>query len=261
MKIKIFFIVFHCISLVPLKAQKNEPVNESLIHEIITECVSKTGGFIIQDKIKDDNDREFQIALPEEIDHYGIVKILKPLMVEVEYYYHSAKPWKVLENGYLCNFNLAKDGSNRSLSFIFLPDEHILYISDSPTNSPNLYLPTSYINKLEDWIIWGCLNSLDGFIREETEENLSEKVYLYQVAIQLQENASPTSLISDLKPITTTLEKNYYLSEPWKRDEKGILGCEYFVKLPKENRNLFINFYFFPKPNVLVIDFITSPIV
>lgn len=237
-------------------AQK--PVTDALVHEIITECVSKTGGFIIQDKIKEDKDHEVQIALPENINHYEISKLLKPLMVEIEEYYYSAKPWKVLDNGYLCNFNLAKDGSNRTLSLLYLPNEHILYVSDSPTNSPKLSIPLSFITKLQNGIVWGTLNSVNGFIREEMEDKLSPQDDLYQVAIQLQENTSPMSIIEDLKPITSMLEQMYYLAQPWQRDDKGTLECEFFAQLKEYKKNMSIHFYFFPKPNVLVIDFITG---
>ena len=109
------------------------PVTDQLVKEIITEFVSRTGGIIIQQKKKDNGDTETQIALPADFDHYKVTKALSPLMKEIESFYFSLMPWKVSENGYLCNFNMAKDGSNRTLSVLFIPDNKILYISDSPS--------------------------------------------------------------------------------------------------------------------------------
>ena len=100
---------------------------------------------------------------------------------------------------------------------------------------------------------------LKGFIREQKVEELSSVDKQYQVAIQLQDNATATSVIADLKPLTTMLETAYSLGEPWKQDENGVLECEYFVQLSNENKNMLIHFYFFPKPHVLLVNFITSP--
>lgn len=235
------------------------PISDALVHEIITECVSKTGGFIIKEETKENKDRETQIALPDNFSHYEIARTLSPLMIEIENFYHALMPWKVLENGYLCNFNLAKDGSNRTLSMIYLPDNHILYISDSPSNSPNLSLPLTFIDKLQGAVVWSCVNMLKGFIREQTVEDLSTVDKLYQVAVQLQNNATATSVIADLKPLSTMLETAYYLAMPWKQVEEDVCECEYFAQLEKENKKMLIHFYFLPKPHVLLIDFITSP--
>ncbi|MDD6313720.1 MAG: hypothetical protein PUA78_01695 [Porphyromonadaceae bacterium] len=257
MKTKI--VTLYVFLLTCLVSSAQTPISDALVHEIITECVSKTGGFIIKQETKDNNDRETQIALPNNFSHYEITKALSPLMIDIENYYHSLMPWKVLDNGYLCNFNLAKDGSNRTLSMVYLPDNHILYISDSPSNSPKLTLPTSFDEKLQGAVVWSSVNMLKGFIREQKVEDLSSVDKQYQVAIQLQDNATATSIITDLKPLTTMLETTYYLGEPWKQDENGVLECEYFVQLTNENKNMFIHFYFFPKPHVLLINFITRP--
>lgn len=243
-----------------LVGRAQTPITDALVHEIITECVSKTGGFIIKEETKDNKDHETQIALPDKFSHYEISEALSPLMIEIENYYHALMPWKVLDNGYLCNFNLAKDGSNRTLSMVYLPDNHILYISDSPTNSPNLTVPSSFVEKLQGAIVWSSVNMLRGFIREQKVEDLSTVDKQYQVAVQLQDNATATSIIADLKPLSAMLETAYYLAVPWKQDENGVLECEYFAQLEKENKNMLIHFYFFPKPHVLLINFITSPL-
>ena len=164
-------------------------------------------------------------------------------------------PWKILENGYLCNFNMAKDGSNRTLSVLFIPDNKILYISDSPSNSPNLKENNSFIDKLQNLVIWGSVYYLDGFIRDDREDN-STSAYVHSIGIQLQVDATPQSIVSALKPTTTVLDTMYHLAEPWKMDDKGILECEYFCQLDREKKNMFIHFYYFPTPQVLAIDFI-----
>ena len=231
------------------------PVTDQLVKEIITEFVSRTGGIIIQQKKKDNGDTETQIALPADFDHYKVTKALSPLMKEIESFYFSLMPWKILENGYLCNFNMAKDGSNRTLSVLYMPENKILYISDSPSNSPNLKENNSFIDKLQNLVIWGSVYYLDGFIRDDREDN-STSAYVHSIGIQLQVDATPQSIVSALKPTTTVLDTMYYLAEPWKMDDKGILECEYFCQLDSEKRNMFIHFYYFPTPQVLAIDFI-----
>ena len=233
------------------------PVTDQLVKEIITEFVSRTGGIIIQQKKKDNGDTETQIALPADFDHYKVTKALSPLMKEIESFYFSLMPWKVLENGYLCNFNMAKDGSNRTLSVLYMPENKILYISDSPSNSPNLKENNSFIDKLQNLVIWGSVYYLDGFIRDDREDN-STSAYVHSIGIQLQVDATPQSIVSALKPTTTVLDTMYYLAEPWKMDDKGILECEYFCQLDREKKNMFIHFYYFPTPHVLAIDFITK---
>ena len=233
------------------------PVTDQLVKEIITEFVSRTGGIIIQQKKKDNGDTETQIALPADFDHYKVTKALSPLMKEIESFYFSLMPWKVLENGYLCNFNMAKDGSNRTLSVLFIPDNKILYISDSPSNSPNLKENNSFIDKLQNLVIWGSVNYLDGFIRDDREDNTTS-ANVHSIGIQLQVDATPQSIVSALKPTTTVLDTMYHLAEPWKMDDKGILECEYFCQLDREKKNMFIHFYYFPTPHVLAIDFITK---
>lgn len=231
-------------------------VTDEIVHEIITECVSKTGGFIIKEETKANNDHETQIALPPEINHYKLVQSLSPLMKEIENYYFSIKPWKVLDNGCLCNFNLAKDNSNRALAFAYFPDNRILIVNDSPNNSPKLSFSTSFIEKLKGMVTWSSVNYLNGFIREENKEDIANDIVKYQIAIQLQDNITPTSIISDFKPISTVLEQMYYLAQPWKQDENGVLECEYFAERKDYNMNMLIHFYYFPKPHVFVIDFI-----
>ena len=231
------------------------PVTDQLVKEIITEFVSRTGGIIIQQKKKDNGDTETQIALSADFDHYKVTKALSPLMKEIESFYFSLMPWKVLENGYLCNFNMAKDGSNRTLSVIYIPENKILCISDSPSNSPNLKENNSFIDKLQNLVIWGSVYYLDGFIRDDREDN-STSAYVHSIGIQLQVDATPQSIVSALKPTTTVLDTMYYLAEPWKMDDKGILECEYFCQLDREKKNMFIHFYYFPTPQVLAIDFI-----
>lgn len=231
------------------------PVTDQLVKEIITEFVSRTGGIIIQQKKKDNGDTETQIALPADFDHYKVTKALSPLMKEIESFYFSLMPWKILENGYLCNFNMAKDGSNRTLSVLYMPENKILYISDSPSNSPNLKENNSFIDKLQNLVIWGSVYYLDGFIRDDREDN-STSAYVHSIGIQLQVDATPQSIVSALKPTTTVLDTMYYLAEPWKMDDKGILECEYFCQLDREKKNMFIHFYYFPTPQVLAIDFI-----
>lgn len=231
------------------------PVTDQLVKEIITEFVSRTGGIIIQQKKKDNGDTETQIALSADFDHYKVTKALSPLMKEIESFYFSLMPWKILENGYLCNFNMAKDGSNRTLSVIYMPENKILYISDSPSNSPNLKENNSFIDKLQNLVIWGSVYYLDGFIRDDREDN-STSAYVHSIGIQLQVDATPQSIVSALKPTTTVLDTMYYLAEPWKMDDKGILECEYFCQLDREKKNMFIHFYYFPTPQVLAIDFI-----
>ena len=233
------------------------PVTDQLVKEIITEFVSRTGGIIIQQKKKDNGDTETQIALSADFDHYKVTKALSPLMKEIESFYFSLMPWKVLENGYLCNFNMAKDGSNRTLSVLFIPDNKILYISDSPSNSPNLKENNSFIDKLQNLVIWGSVNYLDGFIRDDREDNTTS-ANVHSIGIQLQVDATPQSIVSALKPTTTLLDTMYYLAEPWKMDDKGVLECEYFCQLDREKKNMFIHFYYFPTPHVLAIDFITK---
>ena len=231
------------------------PVTDQLVKEIITEFVSRTGGIIIQQKKKYNGDTETQIALSADFDHYKVTKALSPLMKEIESFYFSLMPWKVLENGYLCNFNMAKDGSNRTLSVLFIPDNKILYISDSPSNSPNLKENNSFIDKLQNLVIWGSVNYLDGFIRDDREDNTTS-ANVHSIGIQLPVDATAQSIVSALKPITTLLDTMYYLAEPWKMDDKGVLECEYFCQLDREKKNMFIHFYYFPKPHVLAIDFI-----
>ena len=231
------------------------PVTDQLVKEIITEFVSRTGGIIIQQKKKDNGDTETQIALPADFDHYKVTKALSPLMKEIESFYFSLMPWKILENGYLCNFNMAKDGSNRTLSVLYMPENKILYISDSPSNSPNLKENNSFIDKLQNLVIWGSVYYLDGFIRDDREDN-STSAYVHSIGIQLQVDATPQSIVSALKPTTTVLDTMYHLAEPWKMDDKGILECEYFCQLDREKKNMFIHFYYFPTPQVLAIDFI-----
>ena len=231
------------------------PVTDQLVKEIITEFVSRTGGIIIQQKKKDNGDTETQIALSADFDHYKVTKALSPLMKEIESFYFSLMPWKILENGYLCNFNMAKDGSNRTLSVLYMPENKILYISDSPSNSPNLKENNSFIDKLQNLVIWGSVYYLDGFIRDDREDN-STSAYVHSIGIQLQVDATPQSIVSALKPTTTVLDTMYHLAEPWKMDDKGILECEYFCQLDREKKNMFIHFYYFPTPQVLAIDFI-----
>ena len=233
------------------------PVTDQLVKEIITEFVSRTGGIIIQQKKKDNGDTETQIALPADFDHYKVTKALSPLMKEIESFYFSLMPWKILENGYLCNFNMAKDGSNRTLSVLYMPENKILYISDSPSNSPNLKENNSFIDKLQNLVIWGSVYYLDGFIRDDREDN-STSAYVHSIGIQLPVDATAQSIVSALKPTTTLLDTMYYLAEPWKMDDKGILECEYFCQLDREKKNMFIHFYYFPTPHVLAIDFITK---
>ena len=233
------------------------PVTDQLVKEIITEFVSRTGGIIIQQKKKDNGDTETQIALSADFDHYKVTKALSPLMKEIESFYFSLMPWKVLENGYLCNFNMAKDGSNRTLSVLFIPDNKILYISDSPSNSPNLKENNSFIDKLQNLVIWGSVNYLDGFIRDDREDNTTS-ANVHSIGIQLPVDATAQSIVSALKPTTTLLDTMYYLAEPWKMDDKGVLECEYFCQLDREKKNMFIHFYYFPTPHVLAIDFITK---
>ena len=233
------------------------PVTDQLVKEIITEFVSRTGGIIIQQKKKDNGDTETQIALSADFDHYKVTKALSPLMKEIESIYFSLMPWKVLENGYLCNFNMAKDGSNRTLSVLFIPDNKILYISDSPSNSPNLKENNSFIDKLQNLVIWGSVNYLDGFIRDDREDNTTS-ANVHSNGIQLPVDATAQSIVSALKPTTTLLDTMYYLAEPWKMDDKGVLECEYFCQLDREKKNMFIHFYYFPTPHVLAIDFITK---
>ena len=233
------------------------PVTDQLVKEIITEFVSRTGGIIIQQKKKDNGDTETQIALPADFDHYKVTKALSPLMKEIESFYFSLMPWKVLENGYLCNFNMAKDGSNRTLSVLFIPDNKILYISDSPSNSPNLKENNSFIDKLQNLVIWGSVNYLDGFIRDDREDNTTS-ANVHSIGIQLPVDATAQSIVSALKPTTTLLDTMYNLAEPWKMDDKGVLECEYFCQLDREKKNMFIHFYYFPTPHVLAIDFITK---
>ena len=233
------------------------PVTDQLVKEIITEFVSRTGGIIIQQKKKDNGDTETQIALPADFDHYKVTKALSPLMKEIESFYFSLMPWKVLENGYLCNFNMAKDGSNRTLSVLYMPENKILYISDSPSNSPNLKENNSFIDKLQNLVIWGSVNYLDGFIRDDREDNTTS-ANVHSIGIQLPVDATAQSIVSALKPTTTLLDTMYYLAEPWKMDDKGVLECEYFCQLDREKKNMFIHFYYFPTPHVLAIDFITK---
>ena len=231
------------------------PVTDQLVKEIITEFVSRTGGIIIQQKKKDNGDTETQIALSADFDHYKVTKALSPLMKEIESFYFSLMPWKILENGYLCNFNMAKDGSNRTLSVLYMPENKILYISDSPSNSPNLKENNSFIDKLQNLVIWGSVYYLDGFIRDDREDN-STSAYVHSIGIQLQVDATPQSIVSALKPTTTVLDTMYHLAEPWKMDDKGILECEYFCQLDREKKNMFIHFYYFPTPQFLAIEFI-----
>ena len=233
------------------------PVTDQLVKEIITEFVSRTGGIIIQQKKKDNGDTETQIALSADFDHYKVTKALSPLMKEIESFYFSLMPWKVLENGYLCNFNMAKDGSNRTLSVLFIPDNKILYISDSPSNSPNLKENNSFIDKLQNLVIWGSVYYLDGFIRDDREDNTTS-ANVHSIGIQLPVDATAQSIVSALKPTTTLLDTMYYLAEPWKMDDKGVLECEYFCQLDREKKNMFIHLYYFPTPHVLAIDFITK---
>ena len=233
------------------------PVTDQLVKEIITEFVSRTGGIIIQQKKKDNGDTETQIALPADFDHYKVTKALSPLMKEIESFYFSLMPWKILENGYLCNFNMAKDGSNRTLSVLYMPENKILYISDSPSNSPNLKENNSFIDKLQNLVIWGSVNYLDGFIRDDREDNTTS-ANVHSIGIQLPVDATAQSIVSALKPTTTLLDTMYNLAEPWKMDDKGVLECEYFCQLDREKKNMFIHFYYFPTPHVLAIDFITK---
>ena len=233
------------------------PVTDQLVKEIITEFVSRTGGIIIQQKKKDNGDTETQIALPADFDHYKVTKALSPLMKEIESFYFSLMPWKILENGYLCNFNMAKDGSNRTLSVLYMPENKILYISDSPSNSPNLKENNSFIDKLQNLVIWGSVYYLDGFIRDDREDNTTS-ANVHSIGIQLPVDATAQSIVSALKPTTTLLDTMYYLAEPWKMDDKGVLECEYFCQLDREKKNMFIHFYYFPTPHVLAIDFITK---
>ena len=231
------------------------PVTDQLVKEIITEFVSRTGGIIIQQKKKDNGDTETQIALPADFFHYKVTKALSPLMKEIESFYFSLMPWKILENGYLCNFNMAKDGSNRTLSVLYMPENKILYISDSPSNSPNLKENNSFIDKLQNLVIWGSVNYLDGFIRDDREDNTTS-ANVHSIGIQLPVDATAQSIVSALKPTTTLLDTMYYLAEPWKMDDKGVLECEYFCQLDREKKNMFIHFYYFPTPQVMAIDFI-----
>ena len=257
MKNRIILILCFCAFYFSLWAETK--ITDTLVHEIITECVSKTGGFIIKDETKDNKDKDVIIALPKGVGIYEIAKNLSPLMGEIENYYYSIKPWKVLENGYVGNFNLSRDGSNRALSFVYMQNENLLYINDSPSNSPNLSFPTSFITKLQNVVVWGAVNCTDGFIREETYEDISSNESRYNVAIQLQNDITATTLISKLIPISTLLEVQYYLAEPWKQGNDGVLECEYFAQLEKYNKNMFINFYYFPIPHVLLINFYTVP--
>lgn len=251
MKRSICFLFFLYCCLI---GRSQTPVTDALVHEIITECISKTGGFIKQEKTVDNQDKLTLISLPENLGHSEISKVLMPIMIKIENYFYPISPWRLMDNNCLCNFNLAKDGSNRLLAFIFVPDNHCLIINDSPTNSSDLSMPDSFIEKLQNFIIWGSINQLGGFIR--ALDIPSENVF--KVAIQLQKDTSTDELINDLKSITTTLEAAYYLAKPWKQNEKGFLECEFFAQLKKERKNMIIHFCYFPNHQVLAIDFITD---
>lgn len=257
MRIKTYFCLYFAF-IFPLVCYAQKPVTDAIVHEIITECVSKTGGFIVREEIKDNLDKEIHIALPKDYNHYDISRDLRFLMVEIENYYYPYKSWKVLDNGYLCNFNIAKDGSKRSLSFVYRPDNCSIVILDSPSNSTNLLIPTSFVDKLQNTIVWTAINLSEGFIREENQENISSVDTRYQVFIQLQADATPVSVVSELKPLLAMLETAYYLAQPWKQDDKGVLECKFFAELDNEKKNMVISFYYFPTSQLLIINFVTG---
>ncbi|MDE5849929.1 MAG: hypothetical protein K2H38_07290 [Muribaculaceae bacterium] len=258
MKIKFFFFLL-CVSLISWVSVAQTTVTDAMVHEIITECVSKTGGFIVREEIKDNLDKETHIALPKDYNHYVITKTLRSLMIEIENYYYPVKSWKVLDNGYLCSFHIAKDASKRSLLFVYRPDNGSLVILDSPNNSINISMPESFVDKLQNAVVWGAVNLLGGFIREETLENISPVDIQYRVFIQLQKDATSASVVSELKPVSIMLETAYYLAEAWKQDENAGLECEFFAQLENEKKNMMIYFYYLPKSQVLTINFVTGP--
>ena len=98
---------------------------------------------------------------------------------------------------------------------------------------------------------------MNGFIRDDREDNTTS-ANVHSIGIQLPVDATAQSIVSALKPTTTLLDTMYYLAEPWKMDDKGVLECEYFCQLDREKKNMFIHFYYFPTPHVLAIDFITK---
>lgn len=235
-------------------------VTDAMVHEIITDCVSRTGGFIVKEDVSENQDKEIHIALPNDYSHYEITKALKPLMMAIENWYHPFKPWKVLDDGKMCSFNVAKDESKRSLTLVYRPENCSLVIHDSPSNSINIPTPESlsYSEYLQNTVVWGAINALDGFIREEEQENISPEDIQYRVRIQLQKDATLASVISGLKPVTAMLGAAYYLSQPWKQEDYGGVECKFFAELENEKKNMLIHFYYHPKPQVLTINFVTG---
>ena len=107
--------------------------------------------------------------------------------------------------------------------------------------------PTTSFSKLINFVEWGVVAYTGGFIREE-----SDYEDFYQVAVQLQSETTVSSLITDLEPLYNCLDQIYYCGRPWQIGDDGVLECEFFDQSEKH----FIQFYYFSKPQTLVINFI-----
>lgn len=241
---KFLILLFLGVSFLPIMAEKNE---SNVLDAIITECVNKTGGYIgLQDTI-DNGVKITYIVLPEGIGHYEITASLKSLIISIEEYYKSIKPWKVLDNGVLACVNVDKESKEKILMLEYDPQNSQFLIIDAKKDDFSFSFPTTSFSKLINFVEWGVVAYTGGFIREE-----SDYEDFYQVAVQLQSETTVSSLITDLEPLYNCLDQIYYCGRPWQIGDDGVLECEFFDQSEKH----FIQFYYFSKPQTLVINFI-----
>lgn len=245
---KFLILVFVCVSFLPVMAEKTDSLEFDVLDVIITECVNKTGGYIgLQDTL-DNGVKVTYIVLPDNIGHKEITASLKSLIIGIEEYYKSIKPWKVLDNGVLSCINVDKESKEKILMLEYDPQNSQFLIIDAKKDDfPFSFPTTTSFSKLINFVEWGVVAYTGGFIRKE-----SDYEDFYQVAVQLQSETTVSSLITDLEPLYNCLDQIYYCGRPWQIGDNGVLECEFFDQSEKH----FIQFYYFSKPQTLVINFI-----
>lgn len=247
-----------CLLISALFNYGHAEILNTVVDEIIKECVSLTNGYITHEEVTDTKDRITQIALPVNLQVFDIPTMLKSLTNEIEQFYFPTTSWKTIEgDGYLCCFYVTKDEPQRSLGFVFDQKNHFLQIHDSPSNSLNISLPTSTKEQFEKTTIWEVVNLLGGFITAETKENVSSEYSLYKILVQLPDAIAYETLIWKMKPIYSSLEHHDFTVKAWSYYEDKGIQCEFFTHFD-DNESVLTNFFYIPNGNGIVITFVSD---
>lgn len=220
-------------------------------YTIVSECLSLSGGKILDDSTSADGEMCTQILLPSKYDNFEIVKLLNPVMAKMHSLYDSLKPWKSIETGQLISFSLRKDEPRRAVSICYYPDDSILLIVNSEPEVMKDYIPDTAFKKFVSYVEWVSVILTEGFIIEESGDYDKGSI---DVKIQLPKITTNESFMKDLSPLCMALSEKALLSSPWEISESGAIECSMSVMLEKSS-NVCIKFSYSAQTHTLLISF------